>query len=464
MELSTINGTDDTIAAIATAPGTGGIAVIRLSGPDAFEIAGKIWKGTPIAEMQPRTAHLGNVTYADGSPLDEVVLTKFRAPASFTGEDTVEIACHGSHLIQKELVEALVRSGARAAGPGEFSQRAFLNGRLDLAQAEAIADLIAASSRAAHRLALSQMNGNFSRYLDSLRQQLIEFAALVELELDFSEEDVEFADRVRLQRLAHEILDKVCSLADSYTVGKVFKEGISVAIAGVPNAGKSTLLNRILDDDKAIVSDIPGTTRDTIEATRQIGGILFRFIDTAGLRDTDEAIESIGIERARKAIGKAYAVIWLIDATADIAPQLDELQRTRQSNPEARFFIAINKADLLTDAEIEPIKAAIAVDTATISAAGGEGTENLMERITAVLTEKYDPSAEIIVTNARHCEALLNARQSLKRVLQSLDSELPADLLAHDIRETIAHLSAITGAITTPHLLHHIFSSFCIGK
>lgn len=464
MELSTINDTTDTIVAVATAPGTGGIAVIRLSGPRAFDIVGKIWKGHPIEQMKPRTAHLGNVTYADGSLLDEVVLTKFSTPASFTGEDTVEIACHGSRLIQKELVEALVRSGARAAGPGEFSQRAFLNGRLDLAQAEAIADLITASSRAAHRLAFSQMNGNYSRYLDSLRQRLIEFAALVELELDFSEEDVEFADRSSLQRLAQEILEKVCSLADSYTVGKVFKEGIPIAIAGVPNAGKSTLLNRILDEDKAIVSDIPGTTRDTIEDTLQIGGILFRFIDTAGLRDTDETIESIGIERARKAIGKAYAVIWLIDATTAIPPQLDELERARQSNPEARYFIAINKADLLAPAQIEPLKAAVPAYTDIISAAVGEGTENLIQHITATLTEKHDPSAEIIVTNARHCEALLNARQSLERVIQALDNGLSADLLAQDIRETIDHLSAITGAITTPHLLHHIFSTFCIGK
>ena len=302
-----LTDTERTIAAIATPAGQGGIAVIRVSGRDAFDIVQKMWRGKPLAQCTSHTAHLGNILQEDGSVLDQAVITLFRAPNSFTGEDTVEISLHGSRWIQREALNELLHCGAKPAGPGEFSQRAFANGRMDLAQTEAVADLIAAESRAAHRLALSQMSGAFSRKLNELREQLIHFGSLLELELDFSEEDVEFADRTQLINSAKETLEIVQRLAHSYKSGRAFKEGVPVAIAGAPNVGKSTLLNRLLDCDKAIVSDIPGTTRDIIEDTREIGGILFRFIDTAGLRDTADTVERIGIERATDTLRPHHA-------------------------------------------------------------------------------------------------------------------------------------------------------------
>lgn len=359
---------NDTIAAISTAPGTGGIAVIRVSGPEAFGIVSGCWTGKNLDECRTHTAHLGRIVGADGEPIDKVVLTLFRAPNSYTGENCVEISCHGSVWIQREIVNRLVRLGARPAEPGEFTQRAFMNGRMDLAQAEGVVDLIAASSRAAHRLAMQQANGSFSRHLESLRSQLVDYASLLELELDFSEEEVEFADRKRLLDLADEIIRVIRGLADSYAAGKAFKEGIPVVIAGAPNAGKSTLLNRLLDEEKAIVSDIPGTTRDIIEDTREIDGILFRFVDTAGLRRTDDTVERIGIERAEERLSRAAVILWLVDASTsskasaasetgatdssesigniEIESALMEIQEKISSLPSAHHIILLNKSDL----------------------------------------------------------------------------------------------------------------------
>ncbi len=467
-----------TITAISTPHGTGGIAVVRLSGPQAFEIADRAWKGAPLAEAATHTAHLGTITDADGSALDQAVATVFRAPRSFTGEDTVEFSVHGSKWIQRKVVERLISLGARAAEPGEFSRRAFLNGRLDLAQAEGVADLIAASSRAAHRLAMSQVSGTFSSRLNSLRDSLVELASLLELELDFSEEEVEFADRARLRDITHQTLAMTERLASTYAAGRAFKEGVPVVIAGAPNAGKSTLLNRLLGEDKAIVSDIPGTTRDVIEGTREIGGVLFRFFDTAGLRDTSETVERIGIERARDIIGRAAIVLWLIDASAPcLAQRLEETEVQIDAHPQARHIILFTKADKTAGgmpddaAEMRSKRASMPGETdgieagsLRISAKEDLNIDTLEAALVAAAKSEHDPDAELIVTNARHHAALLAGAESLRRVDEGLASGLPADLIAQDVRESLHHLGLLTGAVTTDTLLGTIFSRFCIGK
>ncbi len=467
-----------TITAISTPHGTGGIAVVRLSGPQAFEIADRAWKGAPLAEAATHTAHLGTITDADGSALDQAVATVFRAPRSFTGEDTVEFSVHGSKWIQRKVVERLIALGARAAEPGEFSRRAFLNGRLDLAQAEGVADLIAASSRAAHRLAMSQVSGTFSSRLNSLRDSLVELASLLELELDFSEEEVEFADRARLRDITHQTLAMTERLASTYAAGRAFKEGVPVVIAGAPNAGKSTLLNRLLGEDKAIVSDIPGTTRDVIEGTREIGGVLFRFFDTAGLRDTSETVERIGIERARDIIGRAAIVLWLIDASAPcLAQRLEETEVQIDAHPQARHIILFTKADKTAGgmpddaAEMRSKRASMPGETdgieagsLRISAKEDLNIDTLEAALVAAAKSEHDPDAELIVTNARHHAALLAGAESLRRVDEGLASGLPADLIAQDVRESLHHLGLLTGAVTTDTLLGTIFSRFCIGK
>lgn len=476
-----------TITAISTPHGTGGIAVVRLSGPQAFEIADRAWKGAPLAEAATHTAHLGTITDADGSALDRAVATVFRAPRSFTGEDTVEFSVHGSKWIQRKVVERLISLGARAAEPGEFSRRAFLNGRLDLAQAEGVADLIAASSRAAHRLAMSQVSGTFSSRLNSLRDSLVELASLLELELDFSEEEVEFADRARLRDITRQTLAMTERLASTYAAGRAFKEGVPVVIAGAPNAGKSTLLNRLLGEDKAIVSDIPGTTRDVIEDTREIGGVLFRFFDTAGLRDTSETVERIGIERARDIIGRAAIVLWLIDASApcpEIAAHANEAKVQINAHPQAQHIILFTKADKTAGgmpgdaaemrsktAEMRSKRASMPGETdgieagsLRISAKEDLNIDTLEAALVAAAKSEHDPDAELIVTNARHHAALLAGAESLRRVDEGLASGLPADLIAQDVRESLHHLGLLTGAVTTDTLLGTIFSRFCIGK
>jgi tRNA modification GTPase len=453
----------DTIVAVATPAGVGGIAVIRLSGPKALEIADKVWRGKQLSSEVSHTAHLGEIIAEDGtSTLDQAVATLFRDGRSFTGEDTVEFSVHGSRWIQREVVKRLVDAGARPAGPGEFSQRAFMNGRLDLAQAEGIADVISASSRAAHRLAMSQLKGEFSSRLNQLREQLVDFASLLELELDFSEEDVTFADREKLSNLADEILALLRRLIASYAAGRAFKEGVPVVIAGAPNAGKSTLLNNLLDDDRAIVSDVPGTTRDVIEDTREIGDILFRFIDTAGLRETGDTVESIGIQRAMDRIRKAAIILWMVDLSADTDTQLQCILSQIDELPDVQHFLICNKADIATEkgniSHINDLKCF------TISAKTGEGISALESAMVEAAKRDYNPDAELIVTNERHHAALKAGAESLQRAREALDTGISADFIAQDVREALHHLGTVTGAVTTDTLLSSIFSRFCIGK
>lgn len=496
----------DTIVAVATPHGEGGLAVIRVSGPEAFSLVEKMWRGKDLGSCGSHTAHLGLLIQEDGTVLDQAVATLFRAPNSFTGEDTVEISVHGSRWIQRETINRLVRLGARPAGPGEFSQRAFMNGRMDLAQAEAVADLISAGSKAAHRLAMQQMSGAFSHKLEELRQQLVHFCSLLELELDFSEEDVEFADRSALIASATETLRVVRRLAHSYATGKVFKEGVPVAIAGAPNAGKSTLLNRLLDDDKAIVSDIPGTTRDVIEDTREIRGTLFRFFDTAGLRDTDDTVERIGIERAKERIGRAAVTLWVIDPSQPLRPQTEQFLPNAGTGDSVHILV-INKSDLtspemsgedataesdLTSPKISDANAIAASDLTSpkisdakeiaenlkeytganfdkchvisISAKTGEGLGELEEALLRASVTDHDPDSELIVTNARHYEALTAGAEALDRAIAGLQTGVPVDLVAQDVRESLHHLGLVTGAVTTSDILTSIFQNFCIGK
>ena len=452
--------TNDTIAAIATSPGMGGIAVIRVSGKDAVAIVNSIWKGKDLTTLTSHTAHLGHIVSDTGDIIDQVVVTLYRAPRSFTGEDVVEIAAHGSTWIQNEIMNELVRHGCRPARGGEFSQRAFLKGKVDLAEAEGIADLIASSSRAAHRIAMSQMKGEFSSKLSTLRGQLLNFVSLLELELDFSEEEVEFADRSQLISLATEIKTIVDNLADSFSIGASIKEGIPIAIAGVTNVGKSTLLNRLLRDDKAIVSDVHGTTRDFVEDTMQINGILFRFIDTAGLRDTDDIVENIGIQRAEKKIKDASLILWVIDPTSDIAPQLERLNAAdSQLSEHQQLIVIVNKADVATlDHSLLARH-----DVIHLSAKTGQGITDLESKLTDIFRTQTDRH-DIIVTNARHYQALLSASEALSRALDALNINLPGDLVSQDIRQAMYHLGEITGEISTDDLLGNIFANFCIGK
>lgn len=480
----------DTIVAVATPHGEGGLAVIRVSGPEAFSLVEKMWRGKDLGSCGSHTAHLGLLIQEDGTVLDQAVATLFRAPNTFTGEDTVEISVHGSRWIQRETINRLVRLGARPAGPGEFSQRAFMNGRMDLAQAEAVADLISAGSKAAHRLAMQQMSGAFSHKLEELRRQLVHFCSLLELELDFSEEDVEFADRSALIASATETLRVVRRLAHSYATGKVFKEGVPVAIAGAPNAGKSTLLNRLLDDDKAIVSDIPGTTRDVIEDTREIRGTLFRFFDTAGLRDTDDTVERIGIERAKERIERAAVTLWVIDPSQPLRPQTEQFLPNAGTGDSVHILV-INKSDL-TSPKISDANAIAASDLTSpkisdanaiaeklkeytganfdkchvisISAKTGEGLGELEEALLRASVTDHDPDSELIVTNARHYEALTAGAEALDRAITGLQTGVPTDLVAQDVRESLHHLGLVTGAVTTSDILTSIFQNFCIGK
>lgn len=464
----------DTIVAVATPHGEGGLAVIRVSGPEAFPLVDKMWRGKQLVSCESHTAHLGLLIQEDGTVLDQAVSTLFRAPNSFTGEDTVEISVHGSRWIQRETINRLVRLGARPAGPGEFSQRAFMNGRMDLAQAEAVADLISAGSKAAHRLAMQQMSGAFSHKLEELRRQLVHFCSLLELELDFSEEDVEFADRSALIASATETLRVVRRLAHSYATGKVFKEGVPVAIAGAPNAGKSTLLNRLLDDDKAIVSDIPGTTRDVIEDTCEIRGTLFRFFDTAGLRETDDTVERIGIERAKERIGRAAVTLWVIDPSQPLRPQAEQFLPNAGTGDSVDILL-INKSDLTSleksgnEAIVDKLKEYAGADfdkchVISISAKTSEGLVELEDALLRASVTDHDPDSELIVTNARHYEALTAGAEALDRAIAGLQTGVPTDLVAQDVRESLHHLGLVTGAVTTSDILTSIFQNFCIGK
>lgn len=455
----------DTICAVSTPHGMGGIAVIRVSGDDALSIVQQRWRGKPIAEMDSHTAHLGHILDSQGEILDEAVLTLFRAPNSFTGEDVVEISCHGSMWIQQQVVSTLIDAGCRAATGGEFTQRAFANGKMDLSQAEAIADVIASQSRASHHVAMNQMRGAFSRQLSTLRSQLLQFVSLIELELDFSEEDVTFADRERLTTLATNIKSVIDSLAQSYQAGNAIKNGLPVAIVGPTNAGKSTLLNTLLGDDRALVSDIKGTTRDVIEDTIVMGGTLLRFIDTAGIRESSDVIESMGIERSFQKMDEARIVLWVVDATAPIA-EIDEFYAQIKQHCHDKAVIAVvNKIDTGDALPIVEKLKLLDVKIAEISAREGTGIEQLKQDIitAAALPQVTDENA-VIVTNARHYHALVRASEALDRTLQGLATGLSGDLLSQDIRECMHYLGKITGEISTNDILGEIFAHFCIGK
>lgn len=482
---------EDTICAIATPPGTGAIATVRLSGHDAIETAQSIWRGKSLLTARSHSALYGSVCDRDGKPLDECVATIFRAPASYTGEDSVEISVHGSPWIQRELLDTLQAAGARLARPGEFTRRAFLNGRLGLTQAEAVADIIAADSRSAHRIAMSQLKGDVAYCLDALRDRLLELASLLELELDFSEEDVEFADREGLKDTAARIERETERLLNSFKTGNAIKQGFPIAIVGPTNAGKSSLLNALAGYDRAIVSDIHGTTRDTVEETVEIDEFKFRFIDTAGLRDTDDPIERLGIERTRKSIAEASVIIAMIDPdnpeSLDNAAQIAASLKDSAPNgrPTSRIIAAVNKADLHRGTERlnkiteqterlakEINRSAITpdnplVETIRISAKTNEGIEDLKTAISAHARRQRDLAAagtDVIVANARHAAALAEARQATRDIRQALDMNLSPDLIAQHVRQAIEALSQITGRITSEEILQTIFARFCIGK
>ncbi len=456
---------DDTICAVSTAPGVGGIAVIRVSGPHAIELSNRIWRGKPLDEVTSHTVHLGDVCAVDGEQLDRGVVTVYRSPRSFTGEDVVEFAVHGSLWLQREVVNQLVAAGCRVAAPGEFTRRAFRNGRMDLTEAEAVADLIASTSRASHRIAVSHIRGDFARCLASLRAQLVDLASLLELELDFSEEDVEFASRERLRAIAQSILSEVTRLSGSFAVGRAIKDGIPVAIIGAPNAGKSTLLNCLTGDDRAIVSDIPGTTRDVIEDHIEIDGLNFRLIDTAGLHHTDDVIETLGIARTTKQIEQAKIVVWVVDpSTSD--SQLQEVHETlrRLLNDDATMIVAVNKTDIYGDTE-KKVTCLSGEDGKCIhiSAKTGWGIDKL-NRALVEASGAADWQNALMITNARHYEALTRAKEAIIRVIEGLDAGISGDFIAQDVRDTLHHLGEITGAITTTEILSTVFSRFCIGK
>lgn len=476
--------TNDTICAISTPPGVGGIAVIRISGPQALETADRIWRGAPLAQAEARTLHTGHIVDPanNGEMLDQAVAAIFHDPASFTGEDTVELSVHGSRYVQRRLLEVLCDNGCRMAHPGEFTRRAFANGKIDLAQAEAIADVIASESRAAHRLAASQMKGQFSARLNQLRDKLLEIASLLELELDFSEEEVEFASRSRLTALAEDLHDELTRLADSFAAGNAIKEGIPVAIIGPTNAGKSSLLNLILGQQRAIVSDIHGTTRDTIEDTLAIGDYTFRFIDTAGLRHTDDPIENLGIERTRQAAANAAITLLVVDATRPLPSPADlglpSTDLPADGNPGLpasanttlggnSVILLLNKTDLPGAIITLPVPLPYrATDLIPISARTGVGHDALLERLTDHARRLSGDTGQdtILVTNLRHAQALQAAAETTAALLAGLSANIPGDLLAQDLRATIHHLSTITGTLTTPDILTTIFSRFCIGK
>ncbi len=463
-EINTAATSADTICAISTPPGLGGIAVARISGPHALATAQKIWRGKrSITAAGANTCIVGSVLDTRGEELDQAVATIFRAPHSFTGEDVAEISVHGSRWVQHELIMSLINAGARMAEAGEFSRRAFANGRMDLAQAEAVADIIASSSRAAQRIALSQMRGDFSRRIEHMRSQLLELAALLELELDFSEEDVEFASRERLIALATEVRDTTHRLADGFAAGSAIRQGVPVAIVGATNAGKSSLLNALAGDERAIVSDIHGTTRDVVEDIISIGDYTLRLKDTAGIRDTEDTVERLGIERSRRALRDAAIILLVVDSTSptNTAPWA-EIDAAMADNPHIALIIAANKCDLAPTPRIDRPDSVV-VPTSALT---GQGIDSLRKAITDVADNIASTchAGDPLIANARHYEALRDAAAAAERIIHGLSDGIPGDLVAQDLRDCISSLSAITGAISTPEILSTIFSRFCIGK
>ena len=445
----------DTICALATAPG-GAIGIVRISGNETLEILSRVFT-KDLTNAQPNTIHYGHIKNGEET-IDEVLVSVFRAPHSYTGEESAEISCHGSRYILNKVLALLIANGCRQAGPGEFTQRAYLNGKMDLSQAEAVADLIASTNQATHQIAMSQLRGHFSSKLAQLREQLLKLTSLLELELDFSDhEDLEFADRSELMDLTKTIDNHITRLAKSFETGQALKQGIPVAIVGKTNVGKSTLLNRLLKDDRAIVSDVHGTTRDTIEDTIDINGITFRFIDTAGIRQTQDEVEQIGITRTYAAIDKARIVLWLIDAEPSIEEINDVLQRTENK----KLIIIKNKADKADNNSYNLLNRPFI----TISAKFGTGIEELEQAIYEAANIPALTENDIIVTNARHYDALVRAHDSIQRVIDGLQMQLSGDLLSEDLRQALDTLAEITGGQITPNeVLGNIFKNFCVGK
>ncbi len=463
---------EETICAPATSPG-GALSIIRISGPRSIDICSEIFipgdQRIHLGEQKGYTVVFGDVGY-NGEIIDEVLLTIFRAPHSYTGEESVEISCHGSPYIQKKILELLISRGAAPAQPGEFTQRAFLNGKMDLSQAEAVADLIASGSKMAHRMAMNQMRGYFSDEIRILRADLLHFASLIELELDFGEEDVEFADRQMLTELISKVLQMSSGICKSFEAGNAIKNGIPVAIAGNPNSGKSTLLNRLLMEERAIVSDIPGTTRDAIEDTVDIEGITYRFIDTAGLRETTDIIENLGINRTLEKIGTSSVILLVADINEGNGPLSETLKKIRELNTEERkrIIITINKTDIAGYTEVERIRTGLALGedehVVFISAKTGSGIEELKTILGSIAGLGDLTSESVIISNTRHYYALSQVIDSLNRVKAGLSEGRPEDLISIDIRQAIHYLGEITGEITTDEILGNIFRNFCIGK
>lgn len=496
---------DDTICAPATVPGTGAISIIRVSGPKAIEIAAEVVSCKDLADAPGYTIRFGTVFQANGKPLDDVLVSIFRAPHSYTGEDSVEISCHASKFIAEGIMQLLIKAGARTAEPGEFTQRAFINGKMDLTQAEAVADLIASQNAAAHRVAMNQLKGGFSKELKKMREQMLHIVSLMELELDFSDEEVQFADRRELDDLLKATIKHISTLMESFRLGNVIKNGVPVAIVGATNTGKSTLLNALLGEERAIVSDVHGTTRDTVEETMNIDGILFRFIDTAGIRQTDETVEKIGIERTYKKLHEAAIVLAMLDITrseAELAESIKEILDKVDLKQQKLIFL-LNKCDLTEAGNygkddnsarnnsvniINYIVSLIeehniklygkfqwyeanakgnlkdAIGIMPISAKTGEGLDALRSTLSATQKDLLADSDTTLITNARHYEALSNARDALVRVRAGLSDALPTDLLTQDIREALYHIGSIVGEISTDEVLGNIFRNFCIGK
>ncbi|NBW28627.1 MAG: tRNA uridine-5-carboxymethylaminomethyl(34) synthesis GTPase MnmE [Flavobacteriaceae bacterium] len=467
---------NDTIVALASPSGSGAIAIIRVSGSDAITICKTVFKsisGKDISKQKSHTLHLGNIV--DGEKLiDQVLISIFKGINSYTGENTIEISCHGSTYIQQQIIQLLLRKGCRMANPGEFTLRSFLNGKMDLSQAEAVADLISSDNEASHQIAMQQMRGGFSNEIMKLRQELLNFASLIELELDFAEEDVAFADRTQFKDLLNRIEFVLKRLIDSFAVGNVIKNGIPIAIVGEPNVGKSTLLNSLLNEERAIVSEIAGTTRDTIEDELVIGGIGFRFIDTAGIRDTEDFVESIGIKKTFEKIEQAQVVLYLVDGTRltvdeKIDSILVEVGKTRNQFPQKPILIIINKMDLISPEIISKINFKLTTNNQQltsiyISAKEKIGVDDLKNKLLSYVNTGALKNNETIVTNTRHYDSLLKALEEIQKVNFGLQTNISSDLIAIDIREALYHFGMITGEVTNDELLGNIFANFCIGK
>jgi len=458
----------DTIVALATPSGSGAIGIVRVSGEKAIVIADELFRSINDKSLINQKTHTVSLCHInDGDRIiDEVLLTLFKSPKSYTGENVIEISCHGSHYIQSEIIQLFIRNGCRAANPGEFTLRAFLNGKMDLIQAESVADLIASDSESSHKIALQQMRGGFSSKIKKLRKELINFASLIELELDFSEEDVHFADLKKFESLLKRISHFLKYLIDSFASGSVIKEGIPISIVGEPNVGKSTLLNFLLNDEKAIVSDIAGTTRDAIEDELIIDGIKFRFIDTAGIRQTNDEVESIGIEKTFKKMSNSQVILYVIDCSKlfnkNLKSQILSVEKISQEFRNAKIIIAFNKVDLL--ANLDSIDLFKNFESVNISAKTGFGVSDLKKKLINLIHIGEIKNNDTIITNARHYDALVKANDSINNIKSGLKRALSSDLIAIDVREAIHHLGKITGEISSDDLLGNIFSKFCIGK